>query len=353
MTWLPDGLSTTLPRRSRPLRRAGRSGRTWRRVLPAAGSLLVAGCEGPQSALDPAGRGAEEIAALFWGLGITALVIWAAVIGLAYYAIHLRPEAHGKRVARLLIIGGGAVFPTIVLTVVLVIGLAGLPRLLEPPPEGSLQIAVSGEQFWWRVRYPSPGGGTVELANELRLPVGESVEVRLESPDVIHSFWVPAIAGKIDMIPGRTNRLKLEPTRTGVFRGACAEYCGEAHALMTFYVVVMERPEFEAWLTHQASDAPAPADPLAQRGGALFLANGCGACHTVRGTEADGVVGPDLTHVGSRVSLGAGILPNEPAALVRWIARTADVKPGVHMPAFGMLPQEDLRALAAYLKALQ
>ena len=143
------------------------------------------------------------------------------------------------------------------------------------------------------------------------------------------------------MIPGRTNRLVLEPTRTGVFRGVCAEYCGTSHALMSFYVVVLEQEDFAVWLAHQHAPAQPPTQPLAARGQELFLANGCGACHTVRGTPADGVVGPDLTHVGSRLSLGAGILPNDPEAFRRWIAHTEDVKPGVHMPAFGMLPPED------------
>jgi cytochrome c oxidase subunit II len=323
-------------------------------VLPA-GALLLAGCGGPQSALDPAGRGAESIADLFWWMTAGAVLIWLAVIGLAFYAIRVRPEAHSRRRANLLIIGGGAVIPTVVLAGLLAYGLAQMPALLAPAPEGSLKIAVSGEQWWWRVRYLTPGGNSaaVELANEIRLPVGEPVEFHLESPDVIHSFWIPALGGKIDMIPGRSNRLTLEPTRTGVFRGACAEYCGTSHALMSFYVVVLERADFAAWFEHQQGPAQPPTQPLAERGQELFLANGCGACHTVRGTPADGVVGPDLTHVGSRLSLGAGILANEPDAFLRWTARTEDVKPGVHMPAFGMLPPEDLRALAVYLEGLQ
>ncbi len=324
-------------------------------AAPVAGVLFVAGCEGVQSALAPAGRSAEQIADLFWWMAGGALLVWVIVIGLAIYAIRVRTGAHERRTA-LFIIGGGAVFPTLVLAGYLVYGLALLPDLIEPAPEGSLQISVSGEQWWWRVRYPAPSGGSeavVELANEVRLPVGEPVDIFLDSPDVIHSFWVPSLGGKIDMIPGRTNRLTLHPTKTGTFRGACAEYCGTAHALMSFYVVVQERAEFDRWLAEQAAPAPAPVAPLAARGQEAFVANGCGACHAIRGTEADGVVGPDLTHVGSRVSLGAGILPNEPDDFFRWIARTESVKPGVHMPAFGMLPEEELRALAAYLNELQ
>jgi cytochrome c oxidase subunit 2 len=318
------------------------------------GALLLVGCDGPQSTLDPAGRGAGRIADLFWWMAAGAGIIWLIVVGLTIYAMRIRPESHNYGVATL-IIGGGAVLPTVVLTVLLAYGLAMVPDLLAPAPAGGLQIAVAGEQWWWRVRYlTSDGNGrAVELANEIRLPVGERVEFHLQSPDVIHSFWIPSLGGKIDMIPGRTNRLTLEPTRTGVFRGACAEYCGDSHALMNFDVIVLEKDDFAAWLAHQHKPAQPPTQPLAARGQELFLANGCGACHTVRGIAADGVVGPDLTHVGSRLSLGAGILPNDPEAFLQWIARTKGVKPGVHMPAFGMLPPEDLQALSAYLDGLE
>ncbi|HSK80649.1 MAG TPA: cytochrome c oxidase subunit II [Thermoanaerobaculia bacterium] len=317
------------------------------------GALWLAGCSGPQSTLDPAGVGAERIAWLFWWMAAGAVVIWLAVAGLAVYAHRVRPGPHDERKTTLLIIGGGALFPTVVLGVLLSFGLAEMPGLLAPAPEGSLRIAVSGEQWWWRVRYEPPDGEPFELANEIRLPVGESVQFLLDSPDVIHSFWVPSLGGKMDMIPGRVTELALEPTKTGTFRGACAEYCGGPHALMSFYVVVEEREDFARWLAHQRTPARPPAGALAVRGRELFLANGCGACHTVRGTPADGVVGPDLTHVGSRVSLGAGILPNRHDQFLRWVARTDDVKPGVHMPEFGMLPPGELRALAAFLEGLE
>jgi cytochrome c oxidase subunit 2 len=337
--------------RNATLVRHGRDAYWW---VVSAGALVLASCDGPQSALAPAGRGAERIADLFWWMAAGAGIIWLAVVSLAIYTLR-RPESHRHRRASILIIGGGAALPTVVLAGLLAYGLALMPALLAPAPEGSLKIAVSGEQWWWRVRYLTAGSNdvAVELANEIRLPVGEHVEFHLKSPDVIHSFWIPSIGGKIDMIPGRLNRLTLEPTQTGVFRGVCAEYCGTSHALMSFYVIVLEKEDFAAWLERQQEPAQLPVQPLAIRGQELFLANGCGACHTVRGTPADGVVGPDLTHVGSRLSLGAGILANEADAFLRWIAHTEDVKPGVHMPAFGMLPPEDLQALAAYLDGLE
>jgi cytochrome c oxidase subunit 2 len=322
--------------------------------------------------LDPAGRAAEDIAEIFWWMTAGGIVIWVAVVALTIWAIRTPPEdppvkgtgtfsksekepvpSHNQRRTSFLIIGGGAVVPTIVLTFLLIYGLAPIPALLAPAPEGSLKILVSGEQWWWRVRYHPSGGEPVVLANEIRLPIGETVEFRLESPDVIHSFWIPSLGGKIDMIPGRVTRIALTPTKTGVFRGACAEYCGTSHALMSFYVVVHKKEDFARWLAHQQAAALPPGARVAARGGELFLANGCGACHTIRGTPATGVVGPDLTHVGSRVSIGAGALPNSAETLRRWIARTEHVKPGVLMPAFGMLPHEELQAMAIYLEGLK
>lgn len=331
--------------------------RTWQRRCAVIGFVycfLLIGCEGEQSALAPAGRGAERIAHLFWWMTAGGTLIWLIMIGLAAYAIWIRPETHDAKRSRRWIIGGGVVVPTVVLAILLSYGLAMLPELLARPPQGSLQIEVDGIQWWWRVRYPGrTPEDTVELANEIRLPVGEPVEFLLRSTDVVHSFWVPSLGGKVDMIPGRQTRLTLEPTKTGRFRGVCAEYCGTAHTQMTFYVVVMQKPEFEQWLAVQRRSAGEPVDALARRGQYLFGTNGCGACHSVRGTSADGTIGPDLTHVGSRVSLGAGILGNESDDFLRWISDTDGTKPGVHMPAFHMLSDAELQALAAYLEGLK
>lgn len=310
------------------------------------------GCSGPQSALQPAGVGAEQIAQLFWWMGAAAIVIWVLVIGFAVYITHINLESHSSRAARWLIVGGGAIVPPIVLGGLLVFGLQLLPTL-SAPAEADFKIAVSGEQWWWRVQYQTPSGQTVELANEIWLPVGERVEFSLSSPDVIHSFWIPSLGGKVDMIPGRTTRLVLEPTKTGVFRGACAEFCGTSHALMNFQVKVVEPAQFDAWLKQQAEPAAAPQSTAARQGLDAFLANGCGACHSIRGTAANGVLGPDLTHVGSRLSLGADVLPNNEQALIRWISDPGHIKPDVNMPAFGMLPEDQLTALAAYLGGLK
>jgi cytochrome c oxidase subunit 2 len=314
--------------------------------------LYSAGCDGSQSSLAPAGRGAQQIAELFWLMTIGTAVIWTAVMLLAFYSARVSAGKKGRR-AGWLIIGGGALIPTVVLAALLIYGLGMLPDMLSPARDGSLTVKVTGEQWWWRVRYVSPAGEPIDLANEIRLPVGEPVEFHLDSADVIHSFWVPSLGGKVDMFPGRQTRLKLEPTQTGVFLGACAEYCGTSHALMQFVVVVSDKAEFNSWLEREAAPASSPRDPTAVRGEKVFVSSGCGACHSVRGTTAQGVVGPDLTHVGSRKSLGAGILPNGTEDFWRWLTRNDHIKPEVHMPRFDMLPNEDLRALAAYLDSLE
>jgi cytochrome c oxidase subunit 2 len=336
---------------ARPLNRV--RGRVSFVLLVSIAIALTSGCTGPQSSLDPAGRAAERIAELFWWMAGGAFAIWIAMIWLTVSAIRGRVGKNTDRQARLYVIGGGAILPTVVLTALLVYGLGLMPELLAPAPAGSLKITVTGEQWWWRVRYHEADGGHVELANEIRLPVGEPVEFELESPDVIHSFWIPSLGGKMDMIPGRRTRLVLHPTRTGTFRGQCAEYCGASHALMAFPVVVMERPAFDAWLEAQRQPAAQPAAPLAAEGGQLFFANGCSACHTIRGTDAHSSIGPDLTHVGGRLTLGAGIVGNDTNGFLRWLERTEEIKPGVHMPHFGMLPAGELNALAAYLESLQ
>jgi cytochrome c oxidase subunit 2 len=309
-------------------------------------------CSGPQSALDPAGRDAGLMAHLFTVMLVGSLIVWAAVVAAAIYAIQVKHGEHTQRDANLFILGGGVALPTVVLAALLWYGLPLIPQVTALAPADALRIHVTGKQWWWRVEYVTPEG-FVETANQLRLPMGRRVELQLSSPDVIHSFWVPSLAGKMDMIPGRITRLALEPTRAGVFRGACAEYCGASHALMAFDVVVTDADAFQRWLDAEAAPATPSADAAAARGQATFFANGCSACHTVRGTAAAGRIGPDLTHVASRISIGAATLPNQAQSLVRWIRDTDRVKPGVHMPAFRALPSDELTALASYLGSLR
>lgn len=315
-------------------------------------STAPLGCQGPQSALDPAGADAAILADLFWWMTGGVAVVWTAMMALTLYAAFSR-GTYEPRTLRRTIIVGGSVIPTLVISALLFVGLRPLPRLLDAGPEDGVSIHVSGEQWWWRVEYHLPSGEDFTLANEIRLPAGSRTRLVLSSPDVIHSFWVPALAGKMDMIPGRTTYLGLEPTRPGTYHGVCAEYCGSAHTQMQFRVVVMEPAAFSRWMTEQARPAPAPVSTAARRGAKLFRELGCGACHLVRGTHAVGVLGPDLTHVGSRRSLGAGILANELDDFERWLEATSDLKPGVHMPTFSMLSARELEDLAHYLESLQ
>ena len=313
--------------------------------------MLLAGCGGPQSALDVAGREAEAVAGLFWIMLAGAALIWSLVIGTAVYALWFRKRRHDPLVARWFLLGGGVAFPVAVLTALLVYGLLLMKDLR--PAETELRLAVTGEQWWWRVRYDTPDGETVTSANVIRLPAGRAAELILDSPDVIHSFWVPPLGGKMDMIPGRTTRLVLEPERPGRYRGACAEYCGASHALMAFTVEVMEPAAFDEWLAAEARPAAPPNGEAAGRGAELFVDAGCGACHAVRGTAAAGSIGPDLTHLAGRPTLAAGTLPMTQDALARWIADPQAVKPGALMPPFAALGEQRIADLAAYLASLE
>ena len=316
-------------------------------------TLLLAACEGEQSALDAAGTEAERVLDLFWAMLVGAIAIWVLVIGLCYWAVRSR---HDDRAGVRLIIWGGCVFPTVVLAGLLSWGLGLMPELRRPADGPT--ISISGEQFWWRIAYGTEGGpgivrnlprGGIPSANEIWVPLGKRTEILLSSPDVIHSFWAPSIAGKMDAIPGRVNRLVLEPTQTGVFNGTCAEFCGTAHAQMGFRVVVVPENEFADYLEAQAAPAAVTEAP----GLDLFLKNGCAACHTVRGTPADGDVGPDLTHVASRLTIAAGILPTTEENIAAFISATDHIKPGVEMPSFGVLPDEEIALIAEWLGSLK
>jgi len=210
--------------------------------------------------------------------------------------------------------------------------------------------------WWWEVRYRDAAtGAQVVTANEIRIPVGRPVYFGLGSADVIHSFWVPSLGGKMDMLPGRVQHLLLQADRPGTWRGQCAEYCGEQHARMALHVVAEEPAAFDAWLAAQARPAnDATASQEVARGREAFLAHRCNACHTVRGVSEESRLGPDLTHVGSRLHLGAGTVPNDPGQLAAWVAHTQQLKPGARMPSSGArIAEADLRSIAAWLTQLK
>jgi cytochrome c oxidase subunit 2 len=312
-------------------------------IAAAGASATLSACNPVQSALHPAGEEASGVSQLFWLMAGAGALIWLIVIAVTVYAILGRRRPSTERFADRFILIGGVAFPTAVLAALLVVGLSLLPAWTEDDAP-DLRVHVTAEQFWWRVAYEMSDGSRIETANEIHLPLG-TAEFVVTSPDVIHSLWIPALGGKMDAIPGRTNVLRLTPTRPGKYRGVCAEFCGLSHALMAFPVVVHEDSGFAAWRDREA----APADGDASD----FIANGCGACHTIRGVSESGAIGPDLTHFGARNTIGAGTLPNTPENLRRWIADAPSIKPGVHMPPFAALTDAELDALVAFLGGLQ
>ena len=306
--------------------------------------LPLAGCNPVQSALHPAGVDAEALSGLTWFMFGGAVVVWAIVMAATIYAVLGKKHPRDERFANRFILLGGVAFPTVGLAILLVYGLSLLPDW-NASQTADLRVNVRAEQFWWRFGYELPDGSVLETANELHLPIGATAEFVLTSTDVIHSFWIPSLGGKMDAIPGRTNLLRLTPTRTGTYRGVCAEFCGPSHTFMAFPVVVHEVAEYEAWLAAERQPATG--------GSEAFRAAGCGACHTVRGVSEAGSVGPDLTHFGSRSTIAAATVPNTRDNLIQWLTAPASIKPGVGMPAFGHLPEAELAAIADYLGGLR
>ncbi|MGH7367480.1 MAG: cytochrome c oxidase subunit II [Candidatus Rokuibacteriota bacterium] len=304
-----------------------------------------------QSALAPAGPAAQAIANLATVLAVGAAVILVLVMGLlAYGALGGPRRVH----TGLWVVGGGIVFPVAVLSALLVYDRGLTHALSAPPAPGTRTIEVEGRQWWWEVRYPSGSGGhPVVTANEIHLPVGTAVSLILTTPDVIHSFWVPSLAGKVDMVPGRRNRLTIQADRAGIYRGQCAEFCGVQHTRMALLVVAVPPAEFDAWLAREAAPAGSPTTPALARGHDAFLAHGCGGCHTIRGTAALGHLGPDLTHVGSRRTLAAATIPNHVEAMAAWISSSDQIKPGNRMRSFAHLDRDTVTAIAAYLASLR
>ena len=300
--------------------------------------------------MQAAGPAAQAISEIAWLLFVGGAVIFAGVMLLLGWA--LRRRATPLRPA-LWLIGGGVIFPAAVLVALFAYALPRSPVWRPVPPADALVVSVTARLWWWEVRYPGQAGSPeIVTANEIHIPVGQPVYLALASDDVIHSFWVPALAGKMDMIPGRIQHLLLSADQPGIYRGQCAEYCGEQHALMALHVVAQSPEDFSAWRAAQARPAAATPAQL-ERGRQVFLANRCDACHTVRGVTGNSRLGPDLTHVGSRWHLGAGTLPNTPESLARWVAHVQQVKPGARMPSYDWLDGESLTALTHWLGSLK
>jgi cytochrome c oxidase subunit 2 len=257
----------------------------------------------------------------------------------------------GERPAWLVVIGAGIATPIVVITCLFVIADLFVIKTTQAPARSAtrLTVRVVGHQWWWEVRYP---GTDAVTANEIHIPVRTRVRLEVRSADVIHSFWVPELNRKIDLEPGRTNAIELVADRAGRYRGQCAEFCGLQHAHMSMYVFVDSRPAFRRWLARQAGPAAAPAGATARLGQAVFLRGSCSTCHAIRGTSANAGVGPDLTHVASRTTLGAVTIRNGERELADWIQHSQSIKPGNQMPNID-LSGARLNSVVAYLRGLK
>jgi len=308
------------------------------------------------SALSPSGPFADEFARLWWvivGLcafvfiAIQATLLRAIDRGRAGAGVHVATRTVGRSVA-------AATAVTVVILIALLVTDAQNGRAMAALGRANgLEIEVTGYQWWWQVEYLDPQPSRrFTTANEIRVPTGRPVFVRLKAADVIHSFWIPSLQGKTDLIPGRTNGIWIQATRPGAYYGQCAEFCGLQHAHMALLVVAQPPREFDEWVAQQRQEAVSPGDPMAQHGRQLFEQTACVMCHTIRGTVAGARVGPDLTHVASRYTIAAGALSNGPAEMRTWLRDPQRVKPGTKMPATGLTDDEQ-RDLAFYLEALK
>jgi cytochrome c oxidase subunit 2 len=316
----------------------------------------IAGCGG-QSTLSPKSRPAHDITVLWWWMLAAATIVFLGAVFLLLLGWVRRRKpgfpliGRSEPVSNGLVVTFGIFIPAATLIALFIAANFVVASDTSPPSPGSTQmtIQVTGKQWFWQVRYP---GTTAVTANEIHIPVRTRVNVVALSGDVIHSFWVPELNRKIDMIPGRTNRVLIEADRPGVYRGQCAELCGLQHANMGMYVIAQPRAQFDAWLRNMTAPRRAPVTPLERRGEQVFLANECAACHQIRGTPAIGQVGPDLTHLMTRTTLAALTIPNRKGYLAGWVLDPQHVKPGNKMPALN-LSGPDFQALLAYLESLK
>lgn len=323
------------------------------------GSAAQFTADWPMGYLTTHGQHADPVTALTWGLLSISIAVVMIVTVLVCLGVILRRQGKLANGAWPDVRRGGSglgwIYIGLILTVVtllvsLVWTVAVVAKVNSPATKPALTIEVTGHQWWWEVRYDSDQPSqTFTTANEIHIPVGPPVLVKLTSADVIHSFWAPALTGKTDTIPGRVNITWLQTDRPGVYRGQCTEYCGAEHAKMALYVIAEAPAAFEAWRQNQIRVQTEA--PRAMPGQGVFLAR-CGACHTVRGTPAGGLVGPDLTHLMSRQTIASGIMPNTVSSLSGWVSDPQSIKPGAKMPATN-LSGPDLRAVVAYLETLK
>jgi cytochrome c oxidase subunit 2 len=314
-----------------------------------------------QSTLEPAGPAAKSLSDLSWlvfllftavAVVMCSLIAWVATRRRGTFDEHEPVDAGG---GQLWILIGGFAIPFIILAVVFILGLRAVTRF--PLHDGHMtapEIRLIGHQWWWEARYV---GGRPDdqfaTANEIHIPVGRPVNIELSSTDVIHSFWVPNLGGKVDLIPGQVNHMRLQADRPGVYSGKCAEYCGAQHANMRIVVVAHPENEFEAWRAHQLEPSSTPNTAQEVRGRELFLSSPCSLCHAIRGTPAGGAVAPDLTHLASRRGIAANALENNKANISAWVTHAQSLKPSSMMPNVTQFSGDELQSLVAYLQQLR
>lgn len=339
-----------------------------KRAWPIAAGLLTAGCAGhQQSVVNAAGPESDRIVTLFWFFfGILGLIFAAVLVTLVLAVmrrsrgieqeplevVHAPSAATEKNVTRNVRM---ATITTVVILFVMLIASVSVGRAVSRgvDAKNAMTIEVTGNQWWWSFRYVNDNPSLiVTTANEIHIPVGRPILIRGLSGDVIHSFWVPNLNGKRDLIPSRVTTEYIQADRPGRYRGQCAEFCGLQHAHMAFWVVAEPANQFDAWMHHQLQPAADPTDPVLQQGEQVFLNNACVFCHAIGGTRAAGQVAPDLTHFGSRISIAAGTLPNTTGNLAGWIVDPQNIKPGNHMASIA-LRSEDIQPLVNYLESLK
>jgi cytochrome c oxidase subunit 2 len=321
-------------------------------LIATAFALFAAACGGDSSIVDPKGSEAHKIANVWWLMFSLAAGVYVIVAAFILYA-STRGRRRGDEPSKLsdnaLIWIGGVVAPILILAVLAVVTVSTTSALRKPAHD-ELRIDVTGELWWWRVSYR---GEQIESANEIYLPAGQPVSIRLTSDNVIHSFWVPQLAGKEDAIPGQFNSLRFTPDAVGTYLGQCAEFCGVQHTHMSIRVHVLTPGDYGRWLARQHRPPGEPASESIASGQVVFQREACAGCHTVNGTDATGTIGPNLSDVGARATLGAGAIENTTENMEKWIRDAPAVKPGVLMPPFHALSDREVANITAYLENLK
>jgi cytochrome c oxidase subunit 2 len=358
--WRLSGATATTRQHRRGSASLHLTSRVRRRAVVAVAFLLLAlgaaACSDPQTTIDPKSDYADSVhgvyTIVFWLAAIVFVVVLAMVLAFSL-AFRERPgrearQFHGNTRLEAL----WTLIPVVIVVIISVPTIKAIVDTSGSPPDDAVEIEVIGHQWWFEFRYT---GLDITTANEIHLKVDQAVSFKLRSTDVIHSFWIPQLAGKMDIVPGHENEIAFTPNEPGTYRGLCAEFCGLSHANMRFRVIVDTAADFEAWVANEQAGRTEPATDALAAGEQLFLSNACVGCHTIQGTAAAGQIGPDLTHVGARTTIAAGILDNTQENLIRWISNPDREKPGVVlMPAFEkQLSGDQIASIAAYLGSLR